>query len=152
LLKVFDGQVRTRKASDLLFDHLSPQFQTLAQTRQWQPQLPAQHPNWRPLALAIENFQQRLIQDVLYILACLGHSRTVNLVKRVLTSQQPQDLAKAIEVLASLQHRRFVQTLLPLLEQQVTAAVPTSPLQPTPQWLYAKGYKLLLAALEVQDR
>lgn len=146
------GQVRTRAASDVLFEYLSPQFQTFAQTRQWQQQLPPEDPKWRPLVIAIEDYQQRFIQHVLYILACLGHSPTVNTVKQVLTSREPQDLAKAIEVLASLRHRRFVQPLLPLLEQQVSPKPTTSALQPTPQWLYAKGYKLLLAALEVSDR
>lgn len=146
------GQVRTRAASDLLFEYLTPQFQTFALTRQWQQQIPSQHFGWRPLAIAIDDYQQRFMDHVLYILSCLGHSRTVNTVKHVLASREPQDLAKAIEVLASLRHRRFVQPLLSLLEQQVSAKPTTPALQPTPQWLYAKGYKLLLAALEVSDR
>ncbi|MGB3200841.1 MAG: cyclic nucleotide-binding domain-containing protein [Nodosilinea sp.] len=146
------GQVRTRAASDMLFEYLTPKFQTFAQTRQWQQQLPAQHFRWRPLAIAIDDYHQRFVDHVLYILSCLGHARTVNTVKQVLASREPQDLAKAVEVLASLRHRRFVQPLLPLLEQQVSPKSPDLAPQPTPQWLYDKGYKLLLAALNMSDR
>ncbi len=146
------GQVRTKQASNLLFEYLAPEFKQLTRTYRWQQQIPQNDPSWNPLAVAIVDYHQRLIQKVLYILACLGHSRTVNSVNRLLATAEPGDLANAIEVLASLRHRRFVLPLMPLLEQIVTPVETGSQIDVTPQWLRSKGYKLLLEALETQDR
>lgn len=145
------GQVKTKQASTILFDYLAPDFKQLTRTYRWQQQIPANDPGWEPLAVAIADYHQRLIQKVLYILACLGHSRTVNTVNRLLATLEPGELENAIEVLASLRHRRFISPLMPLLEQTVN---PTEASQTvaTPQWLRTKGYKLLLEALETRDR
>jgi len=146
------GQVRTRYASDILYTYLVPEFQQLARTRKWQQQIPTNNPGWQPLASAIDDYHQRLIQKVLYILSCLGHSRTVNTVTRILATSNQRDLANAVEVLASLSHRRFILPLMPLLEQSVKQLPPTKRLRPMSQWLRTRGYKLLLEALESRDR
>lgn len=145
------GIVRSKKANEILYKHLDPEFQNFTQTRKWQEQIPSQDPSWKLLAVAIEDYQQRLLQKVLYILSCLGYSRTVNLVTRVLATSDRRDLANAIEVLSSINHRRFIQPFIPLLEQTVSDA-PGVEIEPTPQWLRDKGYKILLEALESSDR
>ena len=142
---------KTKQANEILYKHLTPEFQQFNRTRKWQQQIPHQDPSWRLLAVAIEDYQQRLLQKILYILACLGYSRTVNLVRRILATNDRRDLANAVEVLASINHRRFVQPLMPLLEQTVSDK-PLPNIDPTPQWLRNKGYKILLEALESSDR
>ena len=145
------AKVQSKQANEILFKHLTPEYQHFALTRKWQQNIPQQDPSWRLLAVAIEDYQQRLLQKVLYILSCLGYSRTVNLVQRILATGDRRDLANAVEVLASIEHRRFVQPLMPLLEQAVSE--PTiNKIEATPQWLKNKGYKILLAALDSRDR
>ena len=146
------AKVRTKSASDILFKYLTPEFEQLNKTRKWQQQIPQNDPSWQPLAVAIANYHQSLIQKVLYILSCLGYSRTVNSVTRILATTDQRDLANAVEVLVSLSHRRFVLPLVPLLEQIVKQEKPASNIKLTSQWLRNKGYKILLEALESKDR
>lgn len=146
------GQVRTKHASNLLFNHLAPDFQTIAQTRKWQQQLPKDDRNWQPLRVAIADYHQRVIQKVLYVLSCMGHSRTVTTVNRILYTTDQQDLANAVEVLASLSDRRFVLPLMPILEQLAQPNPPAPRQAPDAQWFPTKGYKLLLETLTIQDR
>ena len=181
------GLVRTRYASNVLFDYLAPSYAQLTKTRQWQAQLPPNAPSWEALRVAIADYHSRLIQKVLYILSALGHPLTVNAVNRLLATNAQSELENAIEVLASLNHRRFVLPLMPLLESlvttdaskgdsqvvdKITTEVPTEAsaegtgkdtsaseitirqaTQPvTPLWLKTKGYRLLLEALESNDR
>ena len=145
------ARVKSKQANEILFKHLTPEYQHFALSRKWQQNIPQQDPSWRLLAVAIEDYQQRLLQKVLYILSCLGYSRTVNLVQRILATGDRRELANAVEVLASIEHRRFVQPLMPLLEQAVSEPTPTK-IEATPQWLKNKGYKILLAALDSRDR
>ncbi len=146
------GQVRTKQASDILYKYLAPDLQQISKTRKWQQQIPSHDDRWQTLAIAIEDYHQRLLQKVLYILSCLGHSRTVNTVNRLLATSDRRDLGNAVEVLASLSHRRFILPLIPLLEKAVSSEQSTPQIEPTPQWLRTKGYKLLLEALESKDR
>ena len=145
------GLVRSKYASNLLFDYLAPDYKQLAKTRKWQQQIPANDARWHPLKVAINDYHERLIQKVLYVLSALGHRRTVNTVNRLLTISNKSELENAIEALASLNHRRFVLPLMPLLEAQIANGQP-SRIQATPQWLRMKGYRLLLEALESKDR
>ena len=145
------AKFKSKQANEILFKHLTPEYQHLALTRKWQQQIPQQNPSWRLFAIAIEDYQQRLLQKVLYVLSCLGYSRTVSLVQRILATSDRRDLANAVEVLASIEHRRFVQPLMPLLEQAVSDKAPNK-IEPTPQWFRNKGYKILLQALDSRDR
>jgi hypothetical protein len=145
------AKLNNKRANEILFQHLIPEFQQLNLTRKWQQQIPTEDPSWQFLAVAIEDYQQRLLQKVLYILSCLGYSRTVNLVQRIFVTGERRDLANAVEILASISHRRFVQPLMPLLEQRVSSKTPRK-LEVTPQWLEDKGYKILLEALDSSDR
>jgi len=149
-------QVRSQKASDILLEYLAPDFRELNKTQAWQKQIPKTDPNWQPLMIAISDYHNRVVQKVLYILSCLGDSRTVNIVSRAFNSTNPREVANAVEVLATLPHRRFALPLMPILEQM---GQPSQPLSAngrsrttSPAWLRSKGYKLLLEALEARDR
>ncbi|MEM8545207.1 MAG: cyclic nucleotide-binding domain-containing protein, partial [Cyanobacteria bacterium P01_H01_bin.119] len=158
------GLVRTKYASNLLYDYLAPSYKQLVQTRRWQQQIPNQDPRWHPLKAAIEDYHDRLVQKVLYVLSALGHGRTVNEINRLLAARDRNELANAVEVLASLNHRRFVMPLMPLFESSGSASMETAPPEPpltqptterdnpTPQWLRTRGYRVLLEALESKDR
>ncbi|MEM8504534.1 MAG: cyclic nucleotide-binding domain-containing protein [Cyanobacteria bacterium P01_D01_bin.1] len=162
------GLVRSRYASNVLFDYLAPSYALLAETRRWQTQIPTHAPNWQALKVAINDYHERLIQRVLYVLSALGHARTVNAVNRLLATNAQAELENAIEVLASLNHRRFVIPLMPLLEASVSPAVSKVTVgeasgkasgktsgkksEITPLWLKTKGYRMLLEALESSDR
>ncbi|NEQ50311.1 MAG: cyclic nucleotide-binding domain-containing protein [Leptolyngbya sp. SIO3F4] len=143
------GKIRTRRASDILYAHLADDLQQVNHTRRWQTQIPQHDPNWQPLAVAIADYHQRLIQKVLYVLASLGHKRTVNTVNQIFATTDQRDRSNAVEVLASLSHRRFVLPLLPLLEQDATEA---KVVKPSLGWLRNKGYTILLEAIESKDR
>jgi HEAT repeat protein len=145
------GKIGTKQASNILYNYLAPDFAQLSQIQKWQTQIPTNDPTWKFLKIAIADYQQRLIQKVLYILSCLGRSRTVNSIRQILASQNEKDLANAVEVLASMNQRRFVAPLIPLLEQQLKPSTIT-PIAATPQWLKNKGYKILLEALASPDR
>lgn len=148
------SQVRSQKASDILLEYLSPDFREISKTQVWQKQIPKSDPNWRPLAIAISDYHNRIVQKVLYILSCLGHSRTVNTVSRAFNSTNPREVANAVEVLATLPHRQFAMPLMPILEQigqpQINYNGRSRPTSSA--WLRAKGYKILLEALEARDR
>ena len=146
------GQSRASFASDILFNYLTPKYQQVAKTRKWQQQIPTEDPTWQPLVIAIADFQERVIQEVLYVLACLGYSSTVKTVMIVLTSTNKRDCANAIEVLASINHRRFILPLMPLLEEKIDQEVSNSKIKPTWQWVRKRGYQILFEALESRDR
>ncbi|MFB6276652.1 MAG: cyclic nucleotide-binding domain-containing protein [Halothece sp.] len=149
-------QVRSQKASDILLEYLAPDFRELNKTQAWQKQIPKTDPNWQPLVIAISDYHNRVVQKVLYILSCLGHSRTVNTVSRAFNSTNPREVANAVEVLATLPHRRFALPLMPILEQMgqqpQTLSANGRSRTTSPAWLRSKGYKLLLEALEARDR
>ncbi|MEM6451556.1 MAG: cyclic nucleotide-binding domain-containing protein [Cyanobacteria bacterium P01_D01_bin.105] len=146
------GGVRSRYAGNVLFNYLAPSYALLAETRRWQTEIPTHAPNWEALKLAIEDYHEQLIQKVLYVLSALGHARTVNAVNRLLATNAQAELENAIEVLASLNHRRFVIPLMPLLEALVSPRTESLTTEVTPQWLKKTGYRLLLEALESSDR
>ena len=146
------AKFKSKRANEILFQHLIPEFQQFNLTRKWQQQIPERDPSWQFLAIAIQDYQQRLLQKVLYTLSCLGYSRTVSSIERILVTSDRRDLANAVEILASIEHRRFIQPLMPLLEQIVTPEESPRKIASTPQWLRKKGYTILLEALDSGDR
>ncbi|MCM1982943.1 cyclic nucleotide-binding domain-containing protein [Lyngbya confervoides] len=144
------GQLRTPQAQERLYRFLTQDFELLAQTQTWQREIPRSDPLWQPLDVAIQDFQQQVIEQVLRILSHLGHARTLTAVNRILQDQGNQNRSNAVEVLASLSDRRFVRPLLPILE-----ALPhPNPRTPSPSlpWLKERGLQILLEALAVKDR
>ena len=146
------GQTRTKRSNNILYDYLVPELQPVASTSRWQQQLPASDANWQMLAIAIDDYHQRLIEKVLYVLACMGYADTVQTVNQILSTTDARNLANAVEVLASLPHRRFILPLLPVLEQLGNSNTRSPRVRSTPQWLRTAGYKLLLEALESRER
>lgn len=146
------GKSRDSFADDILFDYLTPKYQEVETTRKWQKQIPLKDPIWQPLVVAIADYQQRVMQEVLYILACLGYSRTVKTVTSVIASTNKRDAANAIEVLASINHRRFILPLMPLLEEKLNPELLEKKIKPNWQWIRKHGYKILLEALKSRDR
>jgi HEAT repeat protein/ATP/ADP translocase len=115
------GAIRSRRAEDLLFDHMQPGYELVRRSLAWLPRLP-QTPQWMPLRTALEDANQRVTRRVLHVLGALGHARTLNCVRRILHGTDARVRADAVETLASLSHRRFVEPILPLLESAGAAA------------------------------
>ena len=143
------GRIGTKQAVNTLYNYLTPHFKQLNQTQKWQQQIPTQDTIWKPLQIVIADYQQRTIDRVLYILSCMGRSRTVNSIRQILASQNETDIANAVEALASMDRRRFVTPLIPILEQRLK---PPTVAVKEPQWFKNKGYKILLEALASSDR
>lgn len=110
------AQVRTRRAENLLWQHLQSDYEQVSHLVRWQQQIPAPDPQWQALRTVLRDYSQRLIYKVLYVLSWLGHERTVRYVYQMLTSDDARRRANAVEALVSLKHRRFVLPILPLLE------------------------------------
>ncbi len=146
------GRIRTRQASDILYAHLAGDFRQLERTRSWQTQIPRYDPYWQPLVVAIADYHQRLLQKVLYILSSLGYGPTVNTVNQILATTDDRDRSNAVEVLASLNHRRFILPLLPLLGKKTDYVRKSFTHQLSLKWLKNKGYKILLEAIDSKDR
>ncbi|MCL6480242.1 MAG: cyclic nucleotide-binding domain-containing protein [Firmicutes bacterium] len=114
------GGVRSPRAEERLFRFLQADFRQVRNNLAWLPLLPADG-IWQPLRIAIEDSNLRITQRVLHVLSALGHRRTLNCVRRILFSTDERARADAVETMASLSHRRFVEPILPLLEAQATA-------------------------------
>lgn len=111
------GGVRSTRAEEILFRFMQSDYQQVRRNLEWLPQLP-EDSVWMPLRTALEDSNQRIMQRTLHLLGALGHSRTLNCVRRILHSTDERVRADAVETLASLSHRRFVEPILPLLEVQ----------------------------------
>jgi HEAT repeat protein len=120
------GKIQTKQAEELLHQHLQPYYRQIARSLVWQRQLPNHLPMWSILAIALQDYHRQVIHRVFYVLSCLGYESTINTVRRLLDGNDVRRRANAIETLASLPHRRFVQAILPLLQE------PLLPLQPNP--------------------
>jgi HEAT repeat protein len=110
------GRVGTRRAEEMLHEFMQADYRQVADNLRWLAGIPAGEPGWGPLAIALEDSNQRVVSRVLNLLSSLGHGRTLNCVRRILTSRDQRIRADAVEALGSLSHRRFVEPILPLLE------------------------------------
>ncbi|MDW8201969.1 MAG: HEAT repeat domain-containing protein, partial [Cyanobacteriota bacterium SKYGB_h_bin112] len=118
------GQIKTKQAEDLLYQHLQAYYQHITLSLSWQQRLLTQLPGWSVLAITLDDYRTQLINRVFYVLACLGYESTINTVRRLLRSDDVRQRANAIETLASLPHRRFVQPILPILSQSYSVLQP----------------------------
>lgn len=137
------AQVGTNRAENILWEHLQSDYQQVSRLVKWQQQIPLGDPNWNALKIVLDDYSQRLIKKVLYVLSWLGHKRTVNYAYQMLTSKDVRRRANAIEALVSLKHRRFVLPLLPLLEMTDDESSMT---------MLVDGDRLLLEMLKARDR
>jgi hypothetical protein len=79
---------------------------------------------------ALDNAARHALRLVMQALGALGHHRTLNLVRTMMTSRDERGRANAIESLASLPQRRFVIPILPLIEDAETAAAARASARP----------------------
>jgi len=141
------GYIRTRRAEDLLWQHLQPQYELARLTWSWSQQV---YPTSLPLQMltaALQDFQTRMRRQVFYVLACLGYASVVTQVERALQAPDFAERQQAIVTLASLRLRRFVQPILPLLEAQAARE-----LQLTPPPAAAISKEMLHEMVERGDR
>lgn len=149
------AKVGSNQAEAILWDYLSADFQLVTQSLRWQEEIPWGQPDLKFFFAAIEDYHQRILNRLFYILSCFGHSRTVSYVQKRLNSPDQRERANAVETLVSLPQRRFVLPIMPLLERlaadQITHPqtsvdfAPVSPLNETQR-------QLLQAASQAGDR
>lgn len=114
------GRINSRTSERVLYEHLHTDYEQSQKNLLWMRQSPQQQGNWDSVLVALKDSNQRIIRKVLHVLSSLGHARTLNCVRQILYSPDERMRANAIETLASLQHRRFVEPILPLLEYEAT--------------------------------
>jgi len=146
------GYMGTPRAEDRLYHYLAPQLQQFSRSWDWRQQIPADRPQWQLLAIAIRDYQKRVLDRVFHTLSSLGCGDTLDALKQVIHSQNLRDRANAVETIASLRYRRFVQPLLPLLETWASGRSVQPDIIPDAQWMKTQGYKLILESLASQDR
>ena len=116
------GRIRTRRAEDALFEFMQNDYRQVRQNLAWLEHIGSANGIWAPLRTAIEDSNQRTVRRVLHLLAAMGHERALDCAQRILTTPDERARADAVETLASLSHRRFVEPVLPLLEAQAAGA------------------------------
>lgn len=149
------AKVGSNQAEAVLFDYLEADFQLITQSLRWQQEMPSDQPDLKFFFAAIQDYHQRILDRLFYLLSCFGHSRTVSYVQRRLSSPDQRERANAVETLASLPQRRFVLPIMPLLERLASAkttqpktSVNLADLAP----LDEAQRQLLQAASEASDR
>jgi HEAT repeat protein len=111
------GKVRSAAAEDLLFDYVTRRYEEVEDCLEWLTKLPHTE-RFLILRSCINDFNRRAVDGVLNILSALGYDRTLDAVRRVMISTDTRLKANAVEALASLDKRRFVEPILPILEAQ----------------------------------
>lgn len=111
------AKVGSNQAEAVLFEYLDPDFQLITQSLRWQQEIPSERSDLKFFFAAIEDYHQRILDRLFYVLSCFGHSRTVSYVQRRLSSPDQKERANAVETLASLPKRGFVLPIMPLLER-----------------------------------
>jgi HEAT repeat protein len=142
------GRIRTRRAEDALFEFMQNDYRQVRQNQAWLEHIGSANGIWAPLRTAIEDSNQRAVRRVLHLLAAMGHERALDCAQRILTTPDERARADAVETLASLSHRRFIEPVLPLLEAQAAgpAGVPEGPAGTS------DAQRVLREALESGDR
>jgi hypothetical protein len=110
------GKIGSREAKSLLWDYLQPYYRLAKKTQRWRQQLPKEPAYWQPLRIAISDFEDQLIHQVLLVLSALDHQGTLTCVRQVLHSKDLRQKAQGLEILLSGKYQRFVQPILSLLE------------------------------------
>ncbi|HZT88379.1 MAG TPA: cyclic nucleotide-binding domain-containing protein [Stellaceae bacterium] len=129
------GLALGQAAGNRLFEELRPLIiSPIAFNRRLACSWPAEGPGCREIHAALDDAARRAVRLVMHALDALGHRRTLNLVRTMMTSADQRGRANAIESLASLPQRRFVIPILPLIEDRGVAP-PPRPKKPDPALL-----------------
>jgi Cyclic nucleotide-binding domain len=111
------GMAGVELADRILFAFLAEAvFPLVARNLRVLRRLPAGRTAWRPLEVAIADWNAYAVQTVLHALRVLGYKRVLGAVRSAMKASDPRTRANAVETLASLAHRRYVMPLLPLFE------------------------------------
>jgi len=110
------GTIRTEAAADAALAFLEDDYRQVGRNRAWAAQIPRGDPRWKPVEVALEDSNRRVVDKVLRVLGAFGHSRILRHARQALRGQDPRLRANAVEALASIPHRRFVLPVLHLLE------------------------------------
>lgn len=122
------SQLQTRRAETVLFEHFQPLYAELTRTLQWAKQIPVTS-SWTMVAIALQDHHNQTLQRVIYVLSCLEQDRNLTSLYSLLTASDRLIRLRAVETLASIsRYRRFIQPILPLLEERLRATED----QPTP--------------------
>ena len=146
------GRVGTRRAEEMLFEFMQADYRQVTANLRLLAEIPAGEPNWGPLRIALEDSNQRIVFRVLNLLSSLGHARTLNCVRRILSSRDERIRADAIEALGSLSHRRFVEPVLPMLESPAWKPAPKALSRVLRGRARSNHRQLLLEAVQSPDR
>jgi len=116
------SQLQTRRAETILFEHFQPLYAELARTLHWARQLPPT-PAWETIMIALRDDHNQILQRVIYVLSCLEQDRNLTSLASLLTANDRLIRLRAVETLASIsRYRRFIQPILPLLEDRIRAS------------------------------
>ena len=118
------GLVGGRAADDALFAFIEPRIlDAISGNMALLRRLPAARPGWQALEAALIDANGQAVHLVLQCLAALGYRRTLKVVRTMLARGDARRRSHAVEALAALAHRRYVQPLMPLLEPTGAATV-----------------------------
>jgi HEAT repeat protein len=112
------AKVGTRRALNLLYNFLKPDYQAVVQTPSWIESIAPNAPYAIFLKTILEDYQQRVIRRVFYVLSVLDQQKTIKHIQPLLTTTDARLRANALETLMSLKHQRFIRPILPLLENR----------------------------------
>ena len=122
------GRIGGAAVDHLLYQHLAARhFSAVKRNTRWLQLLPpvdgSANDPWTPLATALTDANRRALDVALDILGALGYRRTLQAMRGILSNGSARSRANAVETIASIGHRRFVQPLLPMLEAGLDAVV-----------------------------
>ncbi len=111
------AKVGSNQAEAVLLEYLDADFQLVTQSLRWQQEMPSERADLKFFFTAIEDYHQRILDRLFYILSCFGHSHTISYVQKRLSSPDQRERANAVETLISLPQRRLALPIMPLLER-----------------------------------
>ena len=114
------GAMRTPDAADAALAYLANDYGQVARNQSWRARMPAGDAVWAPLELALNDSNQRVVDQVLRVLGAFGHARILRHARQALRGRDVRLRANAVEALASITHRRFVLPVMGLLEALAT--------------------------------
>ncbi len=110
------AKVKTRRAIKILYNYLKPDYQLVTKTTNWLKEIPAYQYPWQLVKIIIEDFQEKLLHRVLYVISRLNHQESLPNIQQILRTEDIRLKANAVETLSSFKYRDFILPILPLLE------------------------------------
>jgi len=115
------AKVGSRRALNLLYDFLKPDYKAVAKTPSWIQSIAPHAPYAKFLKVILDDYQQRVLRRVFYVLSLLDDQKTIQQIQPLLRTTDARLRANALETLMSLKHQRFIRPILPLLDNAPTS-------------------------------